>query len=284
MRKRVCLIFALGSNLLACPHFYAQNPPERKAVEAKIAGNSLSPSLLALIEKAKSSETKFLDHMRSALIVVELWIQHFKKSQPGAKSYLLGTATWAGHPYFREMSTQIAWHHFAWSFETNGFLEMAILDPDDFDVSHYEFTFLRNEWFGEADCTVFQIKPRPGFGSVKKKSRRQKDSKPRNFHGTVWLRTSDGAIVRFQGAFYPLHQTQLLPLSETFTFAFDSTRIETEPGVWKPDKIHIKLTKGDWIEPSFAAELRYSWDRVPLWSSCRKYPPNEAKLNCTILK
>jgi hypothetical protein len=96
------------------------------------------------------------------------------------------------------------------TFHESGFVQMILMDSNDFDRQHYTFTFIRNDFLGNIPTAVFDVQPISGkreFG---------------RFFGRIWVETRDGNVVRFNGDFAGSIQT----IKEFYHF--DSWRTNVE--------------------------------------------------------
>lgn len=91
-----------------------------------------------------------------------------------------------------------------------------VMDPENFDLEHYRFEFVRREFLGEVRCLVFDVMPRRGAGYGL-------------FVGRIWVEDQDYNIVRFNGSYSP---------DITYSFHFDSWRQNLQPGVWLPAYVY----------------------------------------------
>lgn len=109
-------------------------------------------------------------------------------------------------------------------FNPVGFLQEAYIDRSGFDRQHYEFKFAGREFLGAVRCVMFDVTPLPRTGKGR-------------FKGRIWAEDEHFTIVRFSGAYYPLHEWKwdhvVLP-SQWQNPPFDSWRVNVQPDLWLP--------------------------------------------------
>jgi hypothetical protein len=110
------------------------------------------------------------------------------------------------------------------TFHESGFVQMILMDSNDFDRQHYNFSYVRNDFLGNIPTAVFDVSPASGkreFG---------------RFYGRIWVETRDGNVVRFNGDFAGTIQT----IKEFYHF--DSWRTNVQPGLWLPTSFYVEET------------------------------------------
>src|SRR5947209_17246291 len=75
------------------------------------------------------------------------------------------------------------------NFSEAGFVQMLLMDSNDFDRQHYLFAYVRNEFLGTTPTAVFDVTPASGKRATGR------------FFGRIWLETRGGNVVRFNGNF-----------------------------------------------------------------------------------
>jgi hypothetical protein len=108
------------------------------------------------------------------------------------------------------------------TFHESGFVQMILMDSNDFDRQHYAFTFIRNDFLGNIPTAVFDVAPISGkreFG---------------RFSGRIWVETRDGNVVRFNGDFAGTIET----IKEFYHF--DSWRTNVQPNLWLPTSFYVE--------------------------------------------
>lgn len=103
-------------------------------------------------------------------------------------------------------------HVFAFQLQPGSFAYPIFLDPQSFDLAHYNFEFMGREFLGQVRCLVFDVTPRP---------RATKNL----FKGRIWVEDQGYHIVRFNGDYGP---------NSNFPYHFDTWRENLQPGIWLP--------------------------------------------------
>jgi hypothetical protein len=140
------------------------------------------------------------------------------------------------------------------TFRDSGFVQMILMDSNDFDRQHYTFTFIRNDFLGSIPTSVFDVAPVSGkreFG---------------RFFGRIWVETRDGNVVRFNGDFAGTEQT----IKEFYHF--DSWRTNVQPGLWLPTSFYVEESDPKSPESTLKFKaINYVWGYV------LKVPDNNAE-------
>lgn len=103
-------------------------------------------------------------------------------------------------------------HAFNYQLQPGSFATPIFVDPQNFDLAHYDFEFVGREFLGQVRCLVFDVRPRP---RVTKNL----------FTGRIWVEDQGYHIVRFNGDYGP---------DSNFPFHFDTWRENLQPGIWLP--------------------------------------------------
>jgi hypothetical protein len=131
-------------------------------------------------------------------------------------------------------------------YQPMGFSWMIFADRQNFDRSHYDFTYIRREFLGEIRCLVFDVKPKSGAGKGM-------------FEGRIWVEDQDYNIVRLNGTYVPR------PRNAEF-FHMDSWRLNLVPGYWVPAYIYSEegdFSYGSKDKLAFKAQSRiWGYDLV----------------------
>jgi hypothetical protein len=130
-------------------------------------------------------------------------------------------------------------------YNPSGFIAMAYPDPGTFDLQHYHFQFVTQEFIGEVPCLVFQVTPT----ALRKRGL---------FEGKIWVEKQNFTIVRFNGIyrgsnFYSKY------------LHFDSWRVEAKHGQWFPAAIYSQemnlpccgVWKVNWTKVRMKAQTRF---------------------------
>jgi len=108
------------------------------------------------------------------------------------------------------------------TFHEAGFVQMLLMDSNDFDRQHYTFGFVRNDFLGNTPTAVFDVTPISGkrdFG---------------RFFGRIWIETRNGNVVRFNGDFSGSEE------DHREFYHFDSWRTNVQPDLWLPTSFYVE--------------------------------------------
>ena len=108
------------------------------------------------------------------------------------------------------------------TFHESGFVQMMLMDSNNFDRQHYSFTFVRNDFLGTVPTAVFDVlptNPRKDFG---------------RFAGRIWIETNGGSVVRFNGDY----AGSIANMKEFYHF--DSWRTNVQPDLWLPTSFYVE--------------------------------------------
>jgi hypothetical protein len=108
------------------------------------------------------------------------------------------------------------------TFHESGFVQMLLMDSNDFDRQHYAFAFVRNDFLGNIPTAVFDVTPIQGKNSYGR------------FFGRIWIETRNGNVVRFDGDFSGSEST----IREFYHF--DSWRTNVQPDLWLPTSFYVE--------------------------------------------
>ena len=108
------------------------------------------------------------------------------------------------------------------NFHESGFVQMLLMDSNDFDRQHYVFGYVRNDFLGNTPTAVFDVTPISGKRSTGR------------FFGRIWVETRDGNVVRFNGNFAGSEKDY----SEFYHF--DSWRTNVQPDLWLPTSFYVE--------------------------------------------
>jgi hypothetical protein len=188
---------------------------------------------------------------RSTSPLAEIIIQKFNKDgkkryAPGAVNSYQVVVEFGWKTKIRKIFTAEKWRRLWWRFNLGGFADMACLDPYHFDKLNYDFEFRGEETLLGQCYWVYHVTPKPM-------------TKNWHFEGTIWVLPNRLTIIRFKGAFQPMHTVRWLFLVEDFRFSFDSWRKETVSGTWVPDFIctGVDVGSSDSIKPAFRGRIIY---------------------------
>jgi hypothetical protein len=139
------------------------------------------------------------------------------------------------------------------TFHEAGFVQMLLMDSNNFDRQHYNFGYVRNDFLGNTPTAVFDVTPIPGkkdFG---------------RFFGRVWIETRSGNVVRFNGDFAGTQDDQ-----KEF-YHFDSWRTNVQPELWLPTSFYVEESD----PKSVSRTLKFKAINH-IWGYLLKVPPPEA--------
>ncbi len=108
------------------------------------------------------------------------------------------------------------------NFHESGFVQMVLMDSNDFDRQHYVFGYVRNDFLGNTPTAVFDVTPISGKRATGR------------FFGRIWVETRDGNVVRFNGNFAGSEKDY----SEYYHF--DSWRTNVQPDLWLPTSFYVE--------------------------------------------
>ncbi len=117
---------------------------------------------------------------------------------------------------------------------------VLLLDSENFDEQHYDFSYVRRDFLGSVRTLVFDVRPK-GV------------SKDLGFTGRLWVEDAGGNIVRFNGRFGGHAAGRLGDVH------LDSWRENLQPGHWLPVGVYVEGgNDDDERSPSFKGQI-YVW-------------------------
>src|SRR5271170_4495865 len=140
------------------------------------------------------------------------------------------------------------------TFHEAGFVQMLLMDSNNFDRQHYNFGYVRNDFLGNTPTAVFDVTPIPGkkdFG---------------RFFGRVWIEARNGNVVRFNGDFAGTEEDQ-----KEF-YHFDSWRTNVQPDLWLPTSFYVEESD----PKSVSRTLKFKAINH-IWGYLLKVPPPESE-------
>ena len=140
------------------------------------------------------------------------------------------------------------------NFNEAGFVQMLLMDSNDFDRQHYAFGYVRNEFLGTTPTAVFDVTPVNGKRATGR------------FFGRIWVETRDGNVVRFNGNFAGSEKD-----SREF-YHFDSWRTNVQPDLWLPTSFYVEESDSK----SVSRTLKFKAINH-IWGYVLKVPPKEAE-------
>jgi hypothetical protein len=222
----------------------------KKKVQQEMPGRKLTPAQNALIDKAIVREKEVIKVVKERAPLVETYIQNMRPDPvlfqvPESDQHFLARVDFGkvinDDPYkdnkgnFAGKKGKLAFlgslkalggisGSLRLTFHDSGFVQMILMDSNNFDRQHYNFTFVRNDFLGNIPTAVFDVAPASGkreFG---------------RFFGRIWVETQDGNVVRFNGDF----AGSIESIKEFYHF--DSWRTNVQPGLWLPTSFYVEET------------------------------------------
>ena len=211
------------------------------------AGKKLTPAQIALIDKAIIREKAVIKVVKERAPLVETYIQNMRpdpvmRQVPESDEHFLGRvefgkiigdSAYETGPKAGQKSSKLGFFKNSMGFLTGlggslhlqfsekGFLQMLLMDSNNFDRQHYNFYFVRNDFLGNIPTAVFDVTPA------------SKSDKGR-FFGRIWVETRNGNVVRFNGDFAGSEKDY-----QEF-FHFDSWRTNVQPDLWLPTSFYVE--------------------------------------------
>jgi len=189
---------------------------KEKKVDDYLMGRKLTPAQNALIDKAIVREKEIVKVVKERAPLVETYIQNMRPDPellqvPESDQHFLARVDFGkviNDELYKPNKGNFAAKKSKFDFFKNslgalgsissslhltfheaGFVQMILMDSNDFDRQHYNFSYVRNDFLGNIPTAVFDVTPSSG----KKEFGR--------FYGRIWVETRDGNVVRFNGDF-----------------------------------------------------------------------------------
>jgi hypothetical protein len=222
---------------------------KKKADQDTMPGRKLTPAQNALIDKAIVQEKNVIKVVKERAPLVETYIQNMKPDPvylqvPESDQHFLARVDFGkvinddeykdNKGNFASKKSHLSFFKNSFgalggiseslrlTFHESGFVQMILMDSNNFDRQHYTFTFIRNDFLGNIPTAVFDVSPVDG----------KKDYG--RFFGRIWVETRDGNVVRFNGDFSGTIQTM-----KEF-YHFDSWRTNVQPDLWLPTSFYVE--------------------------------------------
>jgi hypothetical protein len=241
-----------------------------------------TPAQNALIDKAILREKVIIKTIKDRAPLVETYIQNMKpdpvlgqvpesdqhflsrvdfKSVINDDTYAVNKATSDGtgsskSSFFKHSLASVAGlgGSLHLTFHEAGFVQMLLMDSNNFDRQHYNFGYVRNDFLGNTPTAVFDVTPISGkkdFG---------------RFFGRVWIEARNGNVVRFNGDFAGTEEDQ-----KEF-YHFDSWRTNVQPDLWLPTSFYVEESD----PKSVSRTLKFKAINH-IWGYVLKVPPPESE-------
>lgn len=241
------LALAFLATTFSAPAMFAA-PMLGKKKAQDLPATKLTASQNQLIDKAVVREKEVIKTLRERAPLVETYIQNMRPDDklgqaPESDQHFLGRVEFdriiGGSQYETNRSItegeggKFGFFKHSTSFMTGlgsslhlnfsetGFVQMLIMDSNDFDRQHYQFSYVRNEFLGNTPTAIFDVAP---LG---------KDRRGR-FFGRIWVETRDGNVVRLNGNFAGSEED-----SREY-YHFDSWRTNVQPNLWLPTSFYVE--------------------------------------------
>lgn len=233
----------------------------------------LTPAQTGLIRKAMGQEHSIMQAVRKHSPLVETYIQTMKKDPvvdvvPTSDKFMLSRVDFAkvlnantydpndqGGGLFKGSAKAIATlgNLFKVTYSPAGFMDMMFVDPSGFNMDHYDFSYVGQQFLGTVRTSVFDVIPKPKAGDGR-------------FIGRIWIENDGGNIVRFNGTY--THNS--LASQSKYWMQFDSWRGNLQPGVWLPIAIYAQQDQPQGSsKPGFRAQTHF-------WGYSLKLPINSS--------
>ncbi|MEO8735320.1 MAG: hypothetical protein ABI380_02150 [Edaphobacter sp.] len=254
------------------PHF-----GKKKQDQSVLPSRKLTAAQTALIDKAVAREKVVIATIRQRAPLVETYIQNMRpdpvvNQMPESDQHFLGriefTNVIGDNAYANRSAPSGPFGFFKHSasyitglggslhlnFSQTGFVQMLLMDSNDFDRQHYAFGFVRNEFLGNTPTAVFDVTPISGKRSTGR------------FFGRIWVETGDGNVVRFNGDFSGSEQ------GYSEYYHFDSWRTNVQPNLWLPTSFYVEESDPKSISHTLKFKAMNN-----IWGYSLKVPTNNSE-------
>jgi hypothetical protein len=261
----------LPASAAGFPHF-----GKKKQDTSVMSSRKLTPAESALINKAITREKVVIATLKQRAPLVETYLQNMKPDPvmgqvPESDQHFLGRVDFnnvigdndyqnrstSNGPlgFFKHSGSYITGlgNSLHLNFNQTGFVQMLLIDSNDFDRQHYIFSFVRNEFLGNIPTAVFDVAPTPGTKSVGR------------FFGRIWIETGGGNVVRFNGDFAGSEK------GYREFYHFDSWRTNVQPDLWLPTSAYVE--ESDSNSPSHTLKFKAI---NHIWGYSLKVPTQES--------
>lgn len=207
----------------------------------------LTPQQMELVQKSVAREKVIVKSIQTRTPLVQTYIQNMRPdpklySVPISDQYILSRVDFSktfsaegyqeksqSHGFFKGSLKAVTGlsKAFGITYSPTGFMQMMFVDPYGYDLQHYDFAFVRQEFLGNIRTSVFDVHPKSGSGNGR-------------FSGRVWIEDQDGNVVRFNGTY----SSNGDPDSPRY-YHFDSWRQNLQPDTWLPSAIYVEEARRD---------------------------------------
>lgn len=279
--KTAGLTVAVLATALSAQAAFASILPGKKKKDTVLPSTKLTPSQSQLIDKAVGREKEVIKVIKERAPLVETYIQNMRPDNqlvqvPESDQHFLGRVEFgriigdASYERNRQTATGEApsklgfFKHSAsfitglgeslhLSFSSTGFIQMLLMDSNDFDREHYQFAYVRNEFLGNTPTAVFDVSP-----NMKNTTGR--------FHGRIWVETQNGNVVRFNGSFAGTER------GSREYYHFDSWRTNVQPNLWLPTSFYVEESDPKSVNRSLKFKANSH-----IWGYSLKVPQKESE-------
>ena len=222
----------------------------KKKAKDDLPAKKLTPAQSQLIDKAIAREKEVVKIVRERAPLVETYIQNMKPDPallqvPESDQHFLGRVDFnrviGDNAYeVKQQPTKGSGGKFGLGkfkqslgyitnisaklhlqFNEAGFVQMVLIDSNDFNRENYKFGFVRNDFLGSVPTMVFDVEP----ASNKTRGR---------FFGRIWIERRGGNVVRFNGSFAGTEKDY-----REF-YHFDSWRTNVQENLWLPTSFYVE--------------------------------------------
>ena len=270
------LTAAMAFTVLVASAMPALAFPHKKADQDSPFARKLTPAQSALVNKAIIREAVIIKTLRERSPIVETYIQNMHPDPVmgqtvdsdahylarvdfgkviGEEGFLAGPENGKKQGLFKHSLGYITGlsKDLHLSYNEAGFVRMIVIDSTGFDLQHYKFGFLRNDFLGTVATEVFDVAP------IKKA--------PGRFFGRIWVERRGGNIVRYDG---DLAGGEKDNINEYFHF--NSIRSNVQGDLWLPTASYIEET-----DPKSAEHILKFKAINQIWGYTLRTPPQEAE-------
>src|ERR1019366_6785852 len=162
---------------------------KKKVEQDTMPGRKLTPAQNALVDKAIVREKEVIKVVKERAPLVETYIQNMKPDPvllqvPESDQHFLARVDFnkvinddtykqnkgnfegkkSKFGFFKDSLNALGSisGSLRLTFHESGFVQMILMDSNDFDRQHYTFTFIRNDFLGNIPTAVFDVQPISG--------------------------------------------------------------------------------------------------------------------------
>jgi len=242
-----------AASLLVALSAMAQQKGKSSAAQAAPAQAGAATSVDQVVDRSIAREHALVELLRNRTPLVETYLQDLKPDPqmgpvPVSDHYFFGRLDLNSNVGRRDFLSKGSLQKtlmggfsniFKMDYRPTGFSWMVFVDRDDFDRTHYDFSYVRREFLGDVRCIVFDVTPKKKSGDGR-------------FQGRIWVEDQDYNIVRANGTYVPRPKN-------AYFFHLDSWRLNLVPGYWVPSAIYSEegdFSSGSKDKVAFKAQTR----------------------------